>query len=80
MEDDHFFNDNLAIIEQDDDYEIEPTTELMEKMTKNKQGEVYKNLTGIQHSDELITKKYFNEFVYRLRGGGGTFCLTTEIY
>lgn len=36
MEDDHFFNDNLAIIEQDDDYEIEPTEELMEKMTKKK--------------------------------------------
>lgn len=34
MEDDNFFNDNLAIIVQDDDYETEPTTKLMEKMTK----------------------------------------------
>lgn len=77
MEDDHFFNDNLAIIKQDDDYETEPTAELMEKITKNKQGEVYKNLTGIQHSDKLITKKYFNEFTDKICCAIGT--LNTKI-
>ena len=34
MEDEHFSNDNVVIIKQDDDYKNKPTTELVKKMTK----------------------------------------------
>lgn len=42
MKDNRFFNDNLAIIEEDDDYDKEPITEPVKKMTKT--DKVYKIL------------------------------------
>lgn len=53
MEVEHFSNDNLVIIEQDDDSENEPNTKPIKKMKKtekgksddkNREGEVHKNL------------------------------------
>lgn len=42
MKDNRFSNDNLAIIEEDDDYDKEPITEPVKKMTKT--DKVYKIL------------------------------------
>lgn len=59
MEDDQSSNENLAIIEQDYDYENELTTKPMKKMTKLDKSKSIESLTDIHCSDEFITKRYF---------------------
>lgn len=71
MEDDHFSNDNLAIIEQDNDYENEPTIEHMKKITKMDKEKTIKTSTSIHHSEEFLIKRHFDEFankIYRAIG------------
>ncbi|KAK9192804.1 hypothetical protein WN944_003497 [Citrus x changshan-huyou] len=62
MEDDHFSNDNLAIIEQDNDYENEPTIEHMKKITKMDKEKTIKTSTSIHHSEKFLIKRHFDEF------------------
>lgn len=59
MEDDRSSNENLAIIEQDYDYENEITTKPMKKMTKLDKSKSIETSTDIHRSDEFITKRYF---------------------
>lgn len=59
MEDDRSSNENLAIIEQDYDYENELTTKPMKKMTKLDKSKSIETSTDIHRSDEFITKRYF---------------------
>ncbi|KAK9212090.1 hypothetical protein WN943_001471 [Citrus x changshan-huyou] len=56
MEDDRSSNENLAIIEQDYDYENELTTKPMKKMTKLDKSKSIETSTDIHRSDEFITK------------------------